>query len=153
MLRRGLLVSACPEQLRTNRLATLVLWTQIAASLAQSPKMKIKLPIPLEITTPDKVQTRIGTLNCEYGMPGRTELPKYRLDKKSRMRLLSGSAPRPPLPNHRGPSCTNGGWARGGFFRQPQRVRDFAIRPIKMSNSTLAAPGQRRYGRNDKAAV
>ena len=36
---------------------------------AQSPKMKMTTPIPPQITTPDSVETRLGTLRFTHGMP------------------------------------------------------------------------------------
>jgi len=36
---------------------------------AQSRKMKMTTPIPPEITTPDKVKTRLGTLNFKMACP------------------------------------------------------------------------------------
>ena len=46
------------------------------ASWAESPKMKMTTPIPPEITTPDTVETRIGTLNFKNGMPDQATMDK-----------------------------------------------------------------------------
>jgi hypothetical protein len=42
----------------------------------QSPKMKMTTPIPPDITTPDKVETRFGTLNFENGIPDQASQDK-----------------------------------------------------------------------------
>ncbi len=41
-----------------------------------APKMKMTTPIPPEITTPDKVETRFGTLNFENGIPDQASQDK-----------------------------------------------------------------------------
>ena len=43
-------------------LAGLMVISLTATSWAQSPKMKMTTPIPASITTPDEVETSIGTL-------------------------------------------------------------------------------------------
>ncbi len=60
--------------MRTSKLAMLVSAGLLAISLtttagAQSPKMKMTTPIPEGITTPDKVETSIGTLRFFDGVP------------------------------------------------------------------------------------
>ena len=51
----------------TGLLATLL----ATSALAQPPKMKITTEIPLGISTPDKLETRIGTLNLFDGVPNK----------------------------------------------------------------------------------
>ena len=46
------------------------------AAGADTPKMKMTTPIPLEITTPEKVETRLGTLNFTNGMPDQATMDK-----------------------------------------------------------------------------
>ena len=67
--------------MKTNKLVTLALAGLMASSLtvtvwAESPKMKMTTPIPPEITTPDQVKTRIGTLNFKNGMPDQASIEK-----------------------------------------------------------------------------
>jgi hypothetical protein len=38
--------------------------------------MKMTTPIPPEITTPDTVETRLGTLNFKNGMPDQATIDK-----------------------------------------------------------------------------
>ncbi len=38
-------------------------------TIAQAPKMKMTTDIPAAITTPDKVETRLGTLKSFDGLP------------------------------------------------------------------------------------
>lgn len=40
-----------------------------STAVAKAPKMKMTTSIPEEITTPDKVETSIGTLNFFDGVP------------------------------------------------------------------------------------
>ena len=51
----------------TGLLATLL----ATSALAQPPKMKMTTEIPLGISTPDKLETRIGTLNLFDGVPNK----------------------------------------------------------------------------------
>lgn len=65
--------------MKTTRLFSSVLTGLIAAGIAQSAvaesaKMKMTTQIPSEITTPDQVKTRIGTLNFTNGMPDRATI-------------------------------------------------------------------------------
>jgi hypothetical protein len=55
----------------TTILATaLACWLTVSVTSAQgAPKMKMATPIPAEITTPDKVESRIGTLEFNDGFP------------------------------------------------------------------------------------
>ena len=67
--------------MKTNKLMTLTLTGLMVSSLtvtvwAESPKMKMTTPIPPEITTPDKVRTRLGTLNFKNGMPDQATMDK-----------------------------------------------------------------------------
>ena len=60
--------------MKTRPLLTVVVALVLATSLsstswAQSPKMKMTTPIPPEITTPDRVETPIGTLEFFDGVP------------------------------------------------------------------------------------
>ncbi|MDX2417685.1 MAG: DUF1254 domain-containing protein [Xanthomonadales bacterium] len=55
--------------LMTLALAGLVVTSLTASAWAKSPKLKMKTPIPPEITTPDKVKTPIGTLEYFDGVP------------------------------------------------------------------------------------
>jgi len=57
-------------------LAGLMVTSLAATALAKAPKMKMTTPIPPEITTPDKVETRIGTLNFKNGMPDQATMDK-----------------------------------------------------------------------------
>jgi hypothetical protein len=47
-----------------------------AGTSAQSPVMKMTTPIPSQITTPDKVETRLGTLRFSHGMPDAATIEK-----------------------------------------------------------------------------
>ena len=67
--------------MKTNKFITLAMVGLMVSSLAatswaKSPKMKMTTPIPPEITTPDKVETRIGTLNFKNGMPDQATMDK-----------------------------------------------------------------------------
>ena len=67
--------------MKTNKLMTLTLTGLMVSSLtatawAESPKMKMTTPIPPEITTPDQVKTRLGTLNFKNGMPDQATMDK-----------------------------------------------------------------------------
>lgn len=53
----------------TLALAAMMLASLTSTAMASSPKMTMTTPIPPEITTPDKVETRLGTLNFKNGMP------------------------------------------------------------------------------------
>ena len=53
--------------------ALVCLWP---AAWAQSPKMKMTTPIPPQITTPDTVDTRLGTLRFSNGMPDAATIDK-----------------------------------------------------------------------------
>ena len=57
-------------------LAGLMVASLTATVSAQSPKMKMTTPIPPEITTPDTVETRLGTLNLKNGMPDQPTMDK-----------------------------------------------------------------------------
>lgn len=46
------------------------------AAWAESPKMKMTTPIPPQITTPDTVDTRLGTLRFSNGMPDAATIDK-----------------------------------------------------------------------------
>jgi hypothetical protein len=65
-----------PSTIIVFALAGLMAISLSATSMAKSPKMKMTTPIPPEITTPDKVETRIGTLNFKYGMPDKSTIEK-----------------------------------------------------------------------------
>ena len=45
-------------------------------SLAQAQKYKMETPIPPDITTPDKVDTRLGTLKFVGGYPAAARGPR-----------------------------------------------------------------------------
>jgi len=67
--------------MNTKKLITLALAGLMVAALtatagAKAPKMKMTTPIPKEITTPDKVKTRLGTLNFKNGMPDQVTMDK-----------------------------------------------------------------------------
>lgn len=64
---------------------------------AKSPRMKQTTPIPPEITTPDKVETRLGTLHFENGMPDQATIQKVydNLDFSRAVDWIDG------LPTHR----------------------------------------------------
>ncbi len=64
------------KKLITLALAGLMISSLTATSWAESPKMKMTTPIPPEITTPDQVETRIGTLNFKNGMPDQATMDK-----------------------------------------------------------------------------
>ena len=58
--------------MKTKRILVAALVCALAASTAQAqtaPKMKMTTDIPPEITTPDSVKTRIGTLKFRDGFP------------------------------------------------------------------------------------
>ncbi len=57
------------SNLMTLTLAGLMVTSLTASAWAQSPKLKMKTPIPPEITTPNKVETSIGTLDFFDGVP------------------------------------------------------------------------------------
>jgi hypothetical protein len=56
--------------------AGLMLAGLTATAAAEAPKMKMTTPIPEEITTPDKVETSIGTLKFKNGMPDKATIYK-----------------------------------------------------------------------------
>jgi hypothetical protein len=60
----------------TIALAVLMIASLTSTAMAKSPKMKQTTPIPTEITTPDKVETRIGTLKFKNGMPDQMTMDK-----------------------------------------------------------------------------
>ena len=67
--------------MKTNKFITLAMVGLMVSSLAatswaKSPKMKMTTPIPPEITTPDTVETRLGTLNFKWGMPDQESIQK-----------------------------------------------------------------------------
>ena len=67
--------------MKTNKFITLAMVGLMVSSLAatswaKSPKMKMTTPIPPEITTPDKVETSIGTLKFKNGMPDQATMDK-----------------------------------------------------------------------------
>ncbi|BHH84763.1 hypothetical protein [Desulforhopalus sp. 52FAK] len=64
------------KKLITLALAGLMVSSLVETSWAKSPKMKMTTPIPEEITTPDQVKTRIGTLNFKNGMPDQATMDK-----------------------------------------------------------------------------
>jgi hypothetical protein len=73
-----------------SRFALISLATYIAASLisqaqAQTPDMKMTTPIPPEVTTPERVETPIGTFQFLDGAPT-TETTKLIYDNLDRMR-------------------------------------------------------------------
>jgi hypothetical protein len=57
---------------------------------ADAPKMKMTTDIPPEITTPDSVETRLGTLKFNDGFPDEATVAKVydNLDFRGRRRLL-----------------------------------------------------------------
>ena len=58
--------------------------------MAQLPKMKMTNPIPTSVSTPDKVETSIGTMNFFDGVPT-TETVKMSydfLDKMNAVKLI-----------------------------------------------------------------
>ena len=64
---------------RTKILLTAALVWALAATTAQAqtaPKMKMTTDIPPSLTTPDKVETRIGTLNFIDGFPDKATVEK-----------------------------------------------------------------------------
>jgi hypothetical protein len=56
--------------------ATLLILSSGAAANAQAPKMKMTTEIPKSITTPDQVETRIGTLKFFDGFPDKATVEK-----------------------------------------------------------------------------
>ena len=54
----------------------LVVSAGLPASAQDAPKMKMTTDIPPSITTPDKVETRIGTLNFFDGFPDKATVEK-----------------------------------------------------------------------------
>ncbi len=54
-------------------LSSIVVFTLSLTAQAQSVDMKMATKIPQEITTPDRVETRIGTLNFKNGMPDKKQ--------------------------------------------------------------------------------
>ena len=67
------------KKMKTKRLTTLTLVGLMMTGLtagAQSPNMKMTTAIPEEIITPDKVETRLGTLSAKYGMPDQASIDK-----------------------------------------------------------------------------
>ncbi len=58
-----------PSKLMTLAIAGLLVASLIKTTWAAPPKMKMTTPIPPEITTPDKVETSIGTLKFIDGAP------------------------------------------------------------------------------------
>jgi len=67
----------------------------VGACLAQSPKMKMTTPIPESISTPDKLETSIGTLEFFDGVPTqRTVETAYDfLDKAHGMKVFLSLLP------------------------------------------------------------
>ena len=57
------------KTLMKSILASLILTGLMVTVQAQSPKMKMTTPIPESISTPDKVETSIGTMNYFDGVP------------------------------------------------------------------------------------
>jgi len=57
------------KQLLTLALAGLMVAGLTATALAKTPKMKMTTEVPPGIATPDKLETRIGTLNLFDGIP------------------------------------------------------------------------------------
>ncbi len=66
------------KKLKTMSLALtgLMVASLTSTAMAESPKMKMTTPIPPEITTPDKVKTRLGTLKFKNGMPDQASMDK-----------------------------------------------------------------------------
>ena len=67
--------------MKTSKFMTLAMTGLMVSSLAatawaQSPKMKMTTPIPPDITTPETVETRLGTLNFKNGMPDQATMDK-----------------------------------------------------------------------------
>jgi len=60
----------------TQTLGGLMAVSMATSAWAQSPKYKMTTPIPEEITTPDTVETSIGTLNFKNGMPDQATVDK-----------------------------------------------------------------------------
>jgi hypothetical protein len=56
--------------------AFLCVAASVAAALAQQPKPKMATDIPAAITTPDRVETRLGTLNFFDGLPDNSSVEK-----------------------------------------------------------------------------
>jgi hypothetical protein len=56
--------------------ATWLILSSSAVAVAQAPSMKMTTDIPASITTPDKVETRIGTLNYFDGFPDKATVEK-----------------------------------------------------------------------------
>ena len=57
------------KQLAACSLASTILIALAAPALAQAPKMKMTTEIPASITIPDKLETRLGTLEFTDGFP------------------------------------------------------------------------------------
>ena len=53
----------------TPRVLALVVGLTVSSAVAQAPKMKMTTEIPTGIATPDKVETRLGTLTSVDGVP------------------------------------------------------------------------------------
>ena len=74
----------------------LLLATSLAASAwAKPPKMKMTTPIPESITTPDRVETSIGTFEFFDGVPTKksTEMAYDFLDKVNAYKALLSTIP------------------------------------------------------------
>jgi hypothetical protein len=64
--------------MNSGRLAVACMFSTLAVAtcMAQTPKMKMTTEIPTEITTPDSVETRLGTLRFYDGFPDKETVDK-----------------------------------------------------------------------------
>jgi len=65
----------CHDALKVGA-ATFLIISSGAAANAQTPKMKMTTDIPKSITSPDQVETRIGTLKFFDGFPDKATVEK-----------------------------------------------------------------------------
>ena len=76
-------------------LACLILTSLVVTVQAQVPKMKMTTPIPTSVSTPDKVETSIGTLNFFDGVPTKetVEMSYDFLDKMNAVKVFQSMLP------------------------------------------------------------
>jgi len=83
------------KSLLISALAVMMTASHTTAGLAKSPKMKMTTPIPESITTPDRVETSIGTFEFFDGVPTKmsTEMAYDFLDKVTAYKALLSTIP------------------------------------------------------------
>ena len=92
-------------------LVALVALLGVSASAQQQPEPKYKAKVPLSITTPDTVQTRIGTLKFHDGLPDKDTIQKV-YDNLDFVRGVEAFLLGIPSANIQG---MRRGYAEGGF--------------------------------------